>query len=300
VITPLTVYSRLLRWVIDPNSKSGCAGGMHQVTAELLAGTSGGMVGALAGHPFDTAKVRLQAMPSMQGASLTGCIGRTIREEGVLALYKGVLSPVGMAGFLNAIVFSVESSSARLLQNTDLPSAAVPFIGGCAGGFAQCPALCFMEAAKCNMQVKGGHLHAESYVAMLRRRVAELGLQRAFFPGFGITVVREVPSYGVYFLVYDTVKDTLDRTLPQMLSTLVAGGLAGVIALSPFHPFDVVKSRLQVSNDPKATGMSVLKEGIASEGVWFLSRGFSAFLLRTFFLNAATFIGFEEALKRLT
>jgi len=273
---------------------------MHQVTAELLAGTSGGILGALAGHPFDTAKVRLQAMPSMQGTGLAGCIGRTVREEGFLALYKGILSPVGMAGLLNAIVFSVESSSARLLQNTDVPSAAVPFVGGCAGGFAQCPALCFMEAAKCNMQVRGGQLHAETYVAMFHRRVAELGVQRALFPGIGIQVVREVPSYGVYFLVYDNVKDSLNRTLPQMLSTLVAGGLAGVIALSPFHPLDVVKSCLQVSSNPKATAMSILREGLASEGLWFLSRGFSAFLLRTFTLNAATFIGFEETLKRLT
>jgi len=272
---------------------------MHQITAELLAGTSGGILGALAGHPFDTIKVRLQAMPSMQGVGLAGCIGKTMREEGLLALYKGILSPVGMCGFLNAIIFSVESSTARLLQNTDLPSAAVPFIGGCAGGFAQCPALCFMEAAKCNMQVRGSHLHAETYVAMFRRRTAELGLQRALFPGFGVQVVREVPSYGVYFLVYDTIKDSFTM-LPQMLSTLVAGGLAGVISLSPFHPIDVVKSRLQVSSNPQATAMSILREGVASEGVRFLSRGFSAFLLRTFSLNAATFVGFEEVLKRLT
>jgi len=241
---------------------------MRQVTAELLAGTGGGILGTLAGHPFDTAKVRLQAMPAMQAASLSTCLRRTINEEGLLALYKGVLSPVAMCGLLNAIIFATERSVARLLAPLDMPTGTVSFFSGCCGGMAQTPVLCVMDAAKCNMQVNGGRHYAESsYFETFRRRVRALGLQKALFPGLCVTIVREVPSYGVYFLVYDSVKAWLEASLPQAVATLLAGGSAGVISLAPFHPLDVVKSRLQVSSDPSHTAWGLLKAGCAVEGL---------------------------------
>jgi len=274
---------------------------MRQVTAELLAGTGGGALGVLAGHPFDTVKVRLQAMPAMHAASMTTCLQRTVVEEGALALYKGVLSPVGMCGFLNAIVFATERSVSRLLSLTDLPSSSVPFIAGCCGGFAQSPAVCFMEAAKSNLQVDGGRTSMHDYAATFRRRLQVLGMQKALMPGLSVTIVREVPSYGIYFLVYDRVKARLEASLTTTQATLLAGGgLAGVIALAPFHPLDVVKSRLQVSSNPSDTAWSLLREGCRSEGARFLLRGFAPFVFRTFFMNAATFYGFEETLKLLS
>mmetsp|Transcript_134683 Transcript_134683/g.418569 ORF Transcript_134683/g.418569 Transcript_134683/m.418569 type:complete len:274 (-) Transcript_134683:40-861(-) len=273
---------------------------MRQVTAELLAGTGGGMLGVMAGHPFDTLKVRLQAMPAMQAASMTSCMQRTVADEGLLALYKGILSPVGMCGFLNAIVFATERSVSRLLAPTDLPAGAVPFVAGCCGGFAQTPVLCFMEAAKCNLQVDGGQTSVGAYAATFRRRLQSMSVQRALLPGLGVTILREVPSYGVYFLVYDSVKARLEASLPRTSATLLAGGLAGVLSLTPFHPLDVVKSRLQVSRDPEATAWSLMREGCRAEGPRFLFRGFAPFVFRTFFLNAATFYGFEETLRLLS
>lgn len=273
---------------------------MNQVTTELLAGTGGGILGVLAGHPFDTAKVRLQAMPAMQAASMRTCLQRTVREEGCVALYKGILSPVGMSGFLNAIVFATEKSMSRLLSSADVSPSVIPFVAGCCGGLAQTPAVCFMDAAKCNLQVFGGRPSMGMYAANFRKRINTHGLLQGLLPGFGLTVVREVPSYGVYFLVYDLVKDWLQASLPVTPSTLLAGGLAGVIALAPFHPVDVVKSRLQVSLDPSATAWSLLREGYRSEGAGFLLRGFTPFVYRTFVLNAATFYGFEETLRLLS
>lgn len=271
--------------------------GMSQVTAEILAGTCGGILGAYAGHPFDTAKTRLQAMPSMQSVGMTACIRKTVQEEGFLALYKGILSPVAFSGILNAIVFATEKSSARVLEQTSTPKDTIPFLAGCFGGFVQCPILCLMDAAKINLQVDGGR---QGYAQVFRHRFQTLGFGKAFCPGLGVTVMREVPSYGVYFLVYDNTKEYLSRTLPESSAVLLAGGAAGVIALAPFHPLDTVKSLLQSSTDPRATALSVAKKGLAEEGMQFFFRGFVPFVLRTFLLNAATFYGFEAALRRLT
>merc|ERR1712032_170076 len=175
----------------------------------------------------------------------------------------------------------------------------IPFVAGCAGGLAQTPALCFADAAKCNLQVDGGKFASGAYAATFRRRVQALGVQKAFLPGLGVTALREVPSYGVYFLVYDTVKERLSHLLMPTAAVLIAGGLAGLISLTPFHPLDVAKSRLMVSSDPGATAWSIAREGWASEGRGFFFRGFAPFVCRTVILNAATFLGFEEALRRL-
>eukprot|EP00930_Biecheleria_cincta_P095916 TRINITY_DN87807_c0_g1_i1.p1 TRINITY_DN87807_c0_g1~~TRINITY_DN87807_c0_g1_i1.p1 ORF type:complete len:282 (-),score=42.78 TRINITY_DN87807_c0_g1_i1:8-853(-) len=275
------------------------AAGMSQVTAEILAGTCGGILGAYAGHPFDTAKTRLQAMPSMHSVGMTACIRRTVQEEGFLALYKGVLSPVAFSGILNAIVFATEKSSARLLEQTSTPKETIPFLAGCFGGFVQCPVLCLMDAAKINLQVDGGRQGAGTYISVFRHRIQSLGFGKAFFPGLNVTVLREVPSYGVYFLVYDNTKEYLSKHLQESSAVLLAGGAAGVIALAPFHPVDTVKTRLQSTTDPSATAFSVAKTGWQAEGMRFFFRGFVPFVLRTFVLNAATFYGFEEALRRL-
>lgn len=272
---------------------------MDQVTAEIVAGTCGGILGTYAGHPFDTVKTRLQAMPSMQSVSMSACFRKTIHGEGLLALYKGVISPVAFCGALNAIVFATEKSTARVLERTSTRQDMIPFIAGCAGGFAQCPIVCLMEVAKTNLQVEGGRQSAGAYLALFRRRLQVLGVGKALFPGLGVVISREVPSYGIYFLVYDHTKRCLMSWLPESAAVLISGGAAGVIALAPFHPLDTVKSRLQASTDPRATSWSIAKAGCAAEGVPFFFRGFVPFLFRTFLLNAATFYGFEVALNRL-
>merc|ERR1712176_1491521 len=98
------------------------------------------------------------------------------------------------------------------------------FAAGCVGGLAQCPATCFMEAAKCNLQViDNKKFNFGAYAATFRKRVQALGVRQAFLPALGVTIVREVPSYGVYFLTYDTVKTNLEAAIPGTPAVLLAG-----------------------------------------------------------------------------
>uniref|UniRef100_A0A6B2G7V1 Mitochondrial substrate carrier family protein G (Trinotate prediction) n=1 Tax=Myxobolus squamalis TaxID=59785 RepID=A0A6B2G7V1_MYXSQ len=61
-------------------------------------GTTAGFVVTMAGHPFDTLKVRLQTQSSISPIyfGTADCIRKTIKWEGMRGLYKGVASP--MAG----------------------------------------------------------------------------------------------------------------------------------------------------------------------------------------------------------
>ena len=85
--------------------------GLPAGLVEFFAGTAGGVASVLVGHPFDTVKTRLQAQaarghgpskPLLPGVPLlathyTGTLnafGRILREERVVGLFRGVLSPM--------------------------------------------------------------------------------------------------------------------------------------------------------------------------------------------------------------
>lgn len=65
---------------------------------------------------------------------------------------------------------------------------------------------------------------------VLRQRVAELGLSRGLLQGAGATALKECPSYGVYFLVYEEARRSAERLAwHPVVATLAAGGLAGAL-----------------------------------------------------------------------
>jgi len=75
---------------------------------------------------------------------------------------------------------------------------------------------------------------------------------RGVFRGQLITVYREVPGFGTYFLAYESIARLLaGKESTKNLSTvsvLFAGGSAGCISWIVSYPSDVLKSRLQATN----------------------------------------------------
>jgi len=61
---------------------------------EFIAGQSSGWGLIVAGHPFDTLKVRLQS-EGLHGRfkGPIHCLADTVRNEGVIGFYKGALGP---------------------------------------------------------------------------------------------------------------------------------------------------------------------------------------------------------------
>jgi len=55
---------------------------------DIFAGTIGGMMTVLVGHPFDTIKVRMQ-VSAERFPTLKECVRQTWRENGVREFYKG-------------------------------------------------------------------------------------------------------------------------------------------------------------------------------------------------------------------
>eukprot|EP00695_Tsukubamonas_globosa_P002453 TRINITY_DN3591_c0_g1_i1.p2 TRINITY_DN3591_c0_g1~~TRINITY_DN3591_c0_g1_i1.p2 ORF type:complete len:116 (+),score=27.92 TRINITY_DN3591_c0_g1_i1:90-437(+) len=93
-----------------------------KAAVEFTAGTVGGVAQVLAGHPFDTIKVRLQTMPAVNPGEIpryTGmvdCAKKTIAGEGVGGLFKGMTSPLAGVAIMTAVLFAVNGQVKRLIH----------------------------------------------------------------------------------------------------------------------------------------------------------------------------------------
>lgn len=277
------------------------------VARDLFAGTSGGMIGILCGQPLDTMKTRLQAMPQFGGRSLKSALSETFRNEGFRAYYRGMAFPLYSAGVVNAVVFGVEGFAERRFRESlgsDYQRTS-GFLAGCVAGFFQNPIVTAAELIKCQLQVQTGSLKAglTNPWKVLQNRVRLFGFRQGCFEGFWVTALREVPSYGLYFLVYGSAQETLTPVMPQPFSTIFAGGLAGMISLGLMHPADVVKSGVQAlpANTPpeERSSLVVMRRGLAREGWRFFTLGFAASQCRAFVVNAAVFCGYEGTMHCL-
>ncbi|XP_018084788.2 mitochondrial carnitine/acylcarnitine carrier protein [Xenopus laevis] len=128
---------------------------------------------------------------------------------------------------------------------------------------------------------------------------------RGLYRGTLLTLIRDVPSTGVYFMSYEWMKEKMrgDRSRTRELRAtqiLLAGGVAGMCNWLLAIPADVLKSRFQTAPENRYKNvLEVLREVLQSEGPCGLYRGFTAAMLRAFPANAACFLGFEASMSFL-
>ncbi|CAB1315366.1 unnamed protein product [Coregonus sp. 'balchen'] len=119
---------------------------------------------------------------------------------------------------------------------------------------------------------------------------------RGIYRGTALTLMRDVPASGMYFMTYEWLKHLLtpEGKSPNELSVpsvLFAGGMAGIFNWAVAIPLDVLKSRFQTAPEGKYPNgfRDVLRELLREEGMASLYKGFTA----------ACFLGFEMAMKFL-
>ena len=163
-----------------------------------------------------------------------------------------------------------------------------------------------MELVKTKMQDDGkgvrygGSKPVYSSAADCLRKIYDAEGIRGVGRGFNITLLREIPAFGIYFVSYEymTRKFTPEgaKHCPT-IGLLMAGGLAGCCSWCANYPVDVVKSRIQadgIYKDGKfhykyAGYADCIKKSLTEEGWHFFFRGLTPTLLRAFPTNAATF-----------
>ncbi|GAA5798324.1 hypothetical protein HPULCUR_003726 [Helicostylum pulchrum] len=278
---------------------------------DFVAGWIGGAAGIIVGSPLDVLKARLQApvAPKVIGTELNNRMGswqtlrNMIQTEGLGSMFKGVLSPVvGLAG-LNALLFVSYGSIIRYLEPTEEPDLFQVYLAGTGAGIA-----CFFISTPIDLiKIKAQMTKIPKTTLQVTKEIYLQNGLKGFYQGGIITMVRDAPSYGIYFWAYEGMKRVLQvESGDSAWKLLLAGGMAGTVSWASIYPIDVVKSRLQMQhqssqhestrllNDrPYASIKDCVVRSYKAEGPSVFFRGIWPTLLRGFPVNAVTFYIYE-------
>ena len=78
--------------------------------------------------------------------------------------------------------------------------------------------------------------------------------KRGLFSGLIPTILRDAPNSGLYICIYHSIKPTImglsteNHHIPVTLLNLLTGITAGVTATFITHPFDMIKTQMQLNS----------------------------------------------------
>ncbi|KAL2462684.1 Mitochondrial arginine transporter BAC2 [Forsythia ovata] len=284
---------------------------------EFVAGAFGGTAGVVAGYPLVTLRIRQQQHAS--NCSAISILRGVFASEGSFALYRGMAAPLASVAFQNAIAFKTYAILSQAFdtnfQTNNHPSYTGAALGGIGTGVIQSILISPVELVKIRLQLQSNNTHEKNKQSGNYKGSADIAGSiirtegwRGIYRGFTITVLRDAPSYGIYFWTYEFMRENLHKgcrkTGQESFRTmLTAGGLAGVASWICCYPLDVIKTRIQAqsySSQPKSMGIGeCFRRSVKEEGYSFLWRGLGTTVARAFIVNGVIFTAYETALRCL-
>lgn len=289
---------------------------------DILAGTCGGLMTVIVGHPLDTIKVRLQTASS--GSSYQGgmlqCVRHTFQSEGIRGFYKGMQSPLAGEGFFNAVQFfawgwakeivsrnNVEQNSNSNSNNKELTIPQYILAGAMTGffsSFIECP----IDLFKSQLQTQI-FLEKPLFLTLpgAVTHIYHINGVQGWFQGLGATLLRTTPATAFYFGTYEGVRELLlkpgeTRSEQSSWSVLLAGGLGGMAYWTSSFALDSIKSSIQADAvQPSQRKYKSIRDCAsklyADGGIARFYRGIVPCLIRSFPANAACFFTYEYVLS---
>jgi len=275
---------------------------------DMFAGMVGGIGQCISGHPLDTIKVRLQTSNRYKGT--VDCFNTTVKEEGVLGLYKGIQSPlVGMAALNSVLFFSYGQAKKWMKTSEDDPlTISQIFTAGAIVGFT----VAFVEGpvdlfkSQLQTQYGTGTPKYNGFIDCASKIWRNHGV-RGVYQGLSATLLRDVPANAAYFGFYEIARRSMVEEgknvtdLPAW-KVLIAGGIGGIMYWATTYPFDVVKSTIQTDStviaERKYHGLvDTFNKINKAEGTKGFFKGVAPCMIRSFPANAVCFLLYEMTRK---
>ena len=220
-----------------------------------------------------------------------------------------MISPLVGVGVVNALLFGVYGYFLELQSGNEnsVPSLTHTFWAGCGSGFVNSFVSAPVELVKIQLQNQVKKEIKSPWDCILKI-YGKSGV-RGLFRGLPATILRETPSYGVYFCSFEffcrIISGGTDTSKISSLNLIFAGGFSGMLGWLSSYPFDVVKTRIQNQNltnfhlpQYKST-LHCTTDLIRANGVQILFRGLSATMIRAFPTNAVIFLTYKSCKEHL-
>ncbi|CAC5396190.1 SLC25A45_47 [Mytilus coruscus] len=289
----------------------------EHVIHDYIAGAIGGASGLVLGHPFDTTKVQLQTQH--HGSRYKGLVDavKNISHQSLnKGFFRGMSYPLFSYGITNSIFFGVYGNSLKWLdrhESNKKSSYLNIYLAGCIGGAAQLVALVPVDLVKVVLQSQIPHDTLGHKVDNARyfKGPTECAIHIyktsgifGFYRGLIPNAWRDIPSYGLYSLSYESLRQTMIQygwtDSKGIIAELIAGGCAGTVTWFSIMPFDVIKSRYQADLKREYKGiLDCVYKSYKQEGITVFYRGCLVTCLRAFPVNAVIFLLYSKTLNYL-
>uniref|UniRef100_A0A1D1YMX4 ADP/ATP translocase n=1 Tax=Anthurium amnicola TaxID=1678845 RepID=A0A1D1YMX4_9ARAE len=284
--------------------------------ADFLMGGVSAAVSKTAAAPIERVKLLIQNQDEMLktgrlSAPYKGigeCFTRTIKEEGVISLWRGNTANVIRYFPTQALNFAFKDKFKRMFNyKKDKDGYAKVFLGNIAsGGAAGAVSLTFvysLDYARTRLAndaknaKKGGERQFNGLVDVYRKTLKSDGVI-GLYRGFNISCVGIIIYRGLYFGMFDSLKPIVltgalkDNLLASFLlgwSVTIGAGLAS-------YPIDTVRRRMMMTSGEAVkykSSLHAFKEIIAKEGTASLFKGAGANILRAI-AGAGVLAGYDK------
>ncbi|MCP9257108.1 Mitochondrial carnitine/acylcarnitine carrier protein CACL [Dirofilaria immitis] len=271
--------------------------GYFEPVLHYLIGVIAGASGVLTGHPLDTIRIRQQ----IEVQNVYRCCALIIRNEGFLGFFKGMSSPLVSFSAIHAIAFGVYGNTIKIFDNYH--NLFGSFIAGNMAGIAQCTICIPADLLKIKLQLQKDEkrrLYTSSYDCA-QKMIKQHGFL-SIFKGSWITIARDGPGYGMWFVTYDfcTQKLSKNGTAQSLTASqlLLAGSIAGIMSWICNYPLDVIKTQFQ-ANDNIYSYRQACQNIMRTYGIKGFFAGFSATIMRAIPANASIFFAAEWSYRLL-
>lgn len=287
----------------------------YTVVERILSATVGSIVTSLVATPLDVVKVRLQAqqhhLPSnlhthilslpistVRVNGMADGITKIVRHEGMRTLYRGLVPTLVMSVPSTVIYFlgyeGMRERTGKLLVNLGVGEGVVsvtaPLLSGSIARIMAATAISPIELLRTKMQYHGPHGSISAVTGLVSQALRKEGLG-LLWKGLVPTLWRDVPFSGIYWVGLESIRKRLNLMVDrwgwerkpgrEFVVSFTAGAISGMMAAALTTPFDVAKTRRQVSlaHQPPSTPippyslMAQLKEIWRTEGARGLTRG---------------------------
>jgi len=241
--------------------------------ADVLASSVAGSATAVVITPFDVVTRRVQAHDFRNSrAALVGLV----RHEGLSSLLRGLSPTLIMFASTNALYFPCYERLRNAIDDAEVVSAQwTPLFAGTSARAVTAALSSPMEYVRTNMQTHAGA--AGNGAVQVFRRIAANG-PLSLWRGLAPTLWRDVPYSAVYWYLVERIRITYggpDRTQHAAWLHLAAGSTSGLVSSLLTHPFDVIKTQMQleIGRGARAGLLSTGRAVVAARGWTALWRG---------------------------
>ena len=223
-------------------------------------------------------------------------------NEGIQGFFGGVRTMMIGQALIKAVAFCANDSAVSVLESMSWGDDATTFfIGACISGFVTSFVTTPAERVKIIMQANGKAYKNdwECFTSILKSD----GIEGLFKCGLGATLLRDTPSYGLYFAVYHVLMNTdLAHVLGNVLAPISFGAFSGCLSWVPIYPIDVVKTLIQnkESGSEKTDAFQVAQQLYESGGVGVFFDGLTPKMLRAGVCNSINFYLYDIMMHAMT